>query len=355
MQDFQNNKIITYLIDDRYRFLRHVSFLFGFLLIFYYRSHITQQLTDEFRPYFLFSIWSIFMLMFYLNMYLLVPVFFFNSQYLLYLLMLIILVILCLTLTAYLTEQYLGLPRTSSGGVGQQRFRTLHEGIIISIPIILLTTALKLFQRWIKDNERILELKNIALTMELNELKNQINPHFLFNTLNNVKALIRKNPEKATETILKLSDFLRYQLYENNDDKTSLASEIKFISNFLNLEKIRREKFSVQIIAEIENATLNSIKVPPNLFTTFVENAVKHSRLEDDIQTFVKIRFYLQNEELYFICRNSKSQTPINMKHCGLGLKNTSRRLKLLYGDTYVLKIESNVNVYNVKLKIPLR
>jgi LytS/YehU family sensor histidine kinase len=102
-------------------------------------------------------------------------------------------------------------------------------------------------QRWTKDNARMAELSNITLNMELNELRNQINPHFLFNMLNNVKALIRTDPEKATTVIMKLSEFLRYQLYENTEEKTSLVTELNFLSNFLNLEKIRRDNLSISI------------------------------------------------------------------------------------------------------------
>ncbi len=91
----------------------------------------------------------------------------------------------------------------------------LIAALFICLPIILTTTTFKLFKRWLEDNKRISELKNLALTTELISLKNQIQPHFLFNMLNNVKALIRKDPIMATEVIIKLSDFLRYQLYEN--------------------------------------------------------------------------------------------------------------------------------------------
>ncbi|WP_326984049.1 histidine kinase [Chryseobacterium sp. MYb264] len=232
----------------------------------------------------------------------------------------------------------------------------LYEGILMCIPIILTTTTIKLLQKWIKDNQRITELSNLTLRMELNELRNQINPHFLFNMLNNVKALIRTNPEKATTVIMKLSEFLRYQLYENGEEKTLLTSEIDFLSNFINLEKIRREDLSVDIYVNIDKRTLNSIFIPPNLFTTFVENAVKHSVDFDADENYIKINFKMENEKLYFECINSKNSKYLvsDKKSSGLGLINIKRRLELLYQNTYELDIISTDKEYFVTLMIPV-
>ncbi|HMI06370.1 MAG TPA: histidine kinase [Flavobacterium sp.] len=192
--------------------------------------------------------------------------------------------------------------------------------------------------------------------MELNELRNQINPHFLFNMLNNVKALIRSNPEKASAVIIKLSEFLRYQLYENNDEKTFLTSEINFLSNFINLEKIRHEDLSVAIQSKTDKRTLNNIFVPPNLFTTFVENAVKHSVDISGKESYINISIEVENKKLYFVCRNSKNPDyPVSgQNHSGLGLANIKRRLELLYHDTYCLEVTSTEKEYTINLTIPV-
>ncbi|GAA5082734.1 hypothetical protein GCM10023210_00410 [Chryseobacterium ginsengisoli] len=232
----------------------------------------------------------------------------------------------------------------------------IYEGVLMCIPIILTTTTVKLLQKWIKDSQRITELNNLTLRMELNELRNQINPHFLFNMLNNVKALIRTDPEKATTVIMKLSEFLRYQLYENGEEKTLLTSEIDFLSNFINLEKIRREDLSVDIHVDIEKRTLNSIFIPPNLFTTFVENAVKHSVDINGSEHYIKIKIKMENEKLYFECINSKNNTysVSDKNYSGLGLVNIKRRLELLYQNTYELDIISTDKEYFVTLIIPV-
>src|SRR5690606_25869277 len=130
--------------------------------------------------------------------------------------------------------------------------------IVVCASLISVSTTIKLLQRWLKDNERITELNNITFEMELNELKNQVSPHFLFNMLNNVKALIRTNPEMANTVIIRLSEFLRYKLYENNGERISLTSELEIVSNFLNLEQIRKDNFKVEIENHIDKNHLTS-------------------------------------------------------------------------------------------------
>jgi len=174
--------------------------------------------------------------------------------------------------------------------------------------------------------------------------------------LNNVKALTRTDPEKASAVIVKLSEFLRYQLYENGEEKTLLISEIDFLSNFLNLEKIRRENFSFDINAATESRTIKSTFIPPNLFTTFVENAIKHSLDISSKMCYVKIDISVENKILHFTCTNSMnpSLTVSNANYSGLGLANIKRRLELLYGNTFSLEITSGEKEYTVNLKIPV-
>ncbi|WP_228449472.1 sensor histidine kinase [Chryseobacterium sp. 2VB] len=171
-----------------------------------------------------------------------------------------------------------------------------------------------------------------------------------------VKALIRTDPAKASVVIVKLSEFLRYQLYENSEEKTLLTSEIDFLSNFLNLEKIRRDNFSFDIQVNIDHRIISSTFIPPNLFTTFVENAVKHSVDLSGRESCVKIEININNRQLYFKCVNSISTgyLPSDKKSGGLGLANITRRLELLYNDTFDLKIESDDTEYSVNLKIPV-
>ena len=356
-RDIQINGFIKFLVEDRYRIIRHLIFLIGLFLLFYSsNSKLTSYSPQIYKFYMVLLGWSVFITMFYVNMYILVPFFFFKSRYLLYIILLIVLVTASLSFIGYIINNTFPVYKIDNTTFKLRQDKSLYNGIIISTPIILMTTTLKLLQRWIKDKERISELKNLSLSMELDVLKNQINPHFLFNMLNNIKALIRKNPEKATEILMKLSGFLRYQLYENNDKTTPLTLEINSLSNFLNFEELRRENFTAVINHNQDIQSFNHIFIPPNLFTTFVENAVKHSVDLTDNNTYITLDFAVENSKLIFTCRNSRSQdSPLeSTKYSGLGLKNIKRRLELLYQDQYCLNIMSTETEYIVNLTIPL-
>lgn len=352
--ELKNKQIINFLCEDRFRFLRHAGFLLGLFVLFYY-SEFSNQYLGIYKYYTLLCIYFMFIVMFYVNMYLLVPLFFFRAKYVLYLLLVLALVLTGLALTAYFLRNT-DAHRINWVPEEHHKTRSFYEGAMITVPMIMLTTTVKLLQRWIKDNERITALNELTLHMELNELKNQINPHFLFNMLNNVKALIRTDPGKASIVILKLSDFLRYQLYENNEKKTPLISEINFISNFLNLEKIRRDNFTFHINFPSDEPFFKNAFIPPNLFTTFVENAVKHSVDIHGEETYLHIDISLKEDQLHFRCINSKSvDEPIkDEKYSGLGLINIKRRLELLYQQKYNLDLKSEAHEYHVNLSIPV-
>jgi sensor histidine kinase YesM len=351
----KNQKIINFLVDKKFRFLRHILFLFGFLLIVY-NSTFSLSYDGVYRYYAIFLLFVIFVAKVYINIYFLVPQFFFKGYYILYLLLLTILVFLGINIIGETLKHFFESHRIVHAEQIRDKIRGYYEAFLVVAPIIMMTTTLKLFQKWVEDNRQILELKNLTFLMEINELKNQINPHFLFNMLNNVKALIRKDPEIATVVIMKLSEFLRYQLYENNEEKTSVSSEIKFLSNFLDLEKIRQENLNVSIDSGVDSRILNSTYIPPNLFTTFVENAIKHSVNVQGDPTFVHVDISIKEKQLYFICRNSVDPNYIvsDKKFAGLGLPNIKRRLELLYGKMCTLDINFTNTEYTVSLIIPI-
>lgn len=353
-KESRKDLFIDLLIKEEYKMLRHIVFLISFFMFLYF-ARFWHWYAEPYQYYILIFVYVSLIAMAYINIYILVPYFFFRKHYLSYFLLLILLGVVGLNLIGNCFETYFSdykindlKPDDNRGG--------LYEGVMMCIPIILISTTLKLLQKWTRDNERIVELSNLTLNMELKELRNQINPHFLFNMLNNVKALIRTDPEKATTIIIKLSEFLRYQLYENNEEKTLLTSEIEFLSNFINLEKIRRENFSVEIKTETDKKILNTIFIPPNLFTTFVENAIKHSVEINDNQSYVNIDIEIKDQHLHFVCTNSRNPnySLSNEKFGGLGLANIKRRLELLYQERFELNIDSTDQEYIVKLSIPV-
>jgi sensor histidine kinase YesM len=352
--EIKDKKILSFLVEDRFRFWRHAGFLLGFFILIYNASFF-REYSKEYQVYVLSFVYVQFVIIAYINIYLLVPYFFLKNRYLLYIILLIILVIVWLNFIGYFIETYFAQHKLEQFKMHIHN-KGIYEGIIMCVPLIMVTTTIKLLQRWTKDNQRISDLRNLTLTMELNELRNQINPHFLFNMLNNVKALIRSNPEKATTVIIKLSEFLRYQLYENNEERTLLTSEIHFLSNFINLEKIRREDLFVNLDTTTDKRTLNNVFIPPNLFTTFVENAIKHSVDISGEKSYINISIEVENKKLHFVCSNSKNPDyPMSDKnYSGLGLANIKRRLELLYNDNYNLDISSTEKEYIVNLIIPV-
>lgn len=218
--------------------------------------------------------------------------------------------------------------------------------------IIAGASAVIVFQDYVKYGQRIDELKNATMQSELEQLKNQINPHFLFNMLNNVYVLIRKGRDEAAEVLFKLEDLLRYQFNDSTQDRIQLSSDIRFMNDFLNLEKIRRDNFNYTISKE---GDINSVWLPPLLFIPFVENAVKHNT-DGENASFVYISFNVQDNRLFFRCENSKpaEEEEKNNRIGGLGLKNIRRRLELLYPGRHSLEIIEDKQSYIVNLYLDL-
>lgn len=222
----------------------------------------------------------------------------------------------------------------------------------VFLPIIFLgaTAGLQIFKKWLKDSALLAELKQSKVEQELLHLKNQINPHFLFNTLNNLNTLITINPSKASAVVLGLSDLLRYQLYEADDNKVLLKKDIEILRQFLELEKIRRDNFQFSITTE---ESIFAILIPPFIFINFVENAIKHS-VDNTGFSYIFLDFIVVNNHLYFTCKNSKPSTIKPKVNGGLGLQNIKRRLELMYEGNFTLDIKDDKKEFLVTLDLPL-
>jgi len=187
------------------------------------------------------------------------------------------------------------------------------------------------------------------MNAELEQLQNQINPHFLFNMLNNILALIHENSKQAAIILREMSDMLKYQFDVSVKKVVLLSDDIKFLTDYLNLEKIRRDHFEFSI------ATDNNVEhknVPPLLFIPFVENAVKYSADAVNM-SYLRLYFGATDEKLIFSCHNSKSLKPYKKnEYSGLGLFNIRRRLDLLYRDNYSLNIQEEEKSYKIQLEI---
>lgn len=203
---------------------------------------------------------------------------------------------------------------------------------------------------WFENREKRKELEQQNIRTELALLRSQINPHFLFNTLNNINSFATKNSEKTSYAIIKLSEIMRYMLYEAKEDKVFIEKEIKHIENYLALQKLRY-KTQDFVLFDCSCDTANII-VPPMLFIPFIENAFKHGK--KGMENKIIIRLTISNKIIHFECVNKiKELNDTEKKDAGgFGIDNIKRRLKLLYPEKHQLEIKSSNNVYSVNLII---
>jgi sensor histidine kinase YesM len=208
-----------------------------------------------------------------------------------------------------------------------------------------------ILRRFVMSQKRIQKLETAKLKTELDFLKNQINPHFLFNSLNNIYVQTRKRPVDASESILVLSDMLRYQLYDCAKETVKLNDEIEYLKNYLEMDKMRKNNTEVSV--EVKGDPSN-VKIAPFIFIPFVENAVVHG-IDVEDQSFIQIVFDISHDKLHFTIRNSIPKNKPNKRAGGIGLNNVKRRLELLYPFSHKLNISNTEKEYRVELEVPLK
>ncbi|NLR78255.1 histidine kinase [Chitinophaga eiseniae] len=335
MNDFTHQQLISenvlfrFLISPDLRILRHLLLIVFIGTVLYNSTPVIDS------P---IAVFLYFIILFYVNMYVLVPKLLFrnrNIAYCLSVLGILVVVAIC---------GYFFNPFNKENGLNIPLFSFL------TVLLLAASASIKLFQKGMMDKQLIYELEQSKTYAELEQLKNQINPHFLFNMLNNANVLTKKDPEKASQVLMKLSDLLRYQLYDSARDRVLLTSDIRFLEDFLNLEKVRRDSFDFLISKE---GDLSGVQIPPLLFISFVENAVKHNN-DATRSSYVNLYFDVRNDELFFKCINSKPMLKSVNNTGGLGLTNVKRRLELLFPATHRLNIEDDSERYCVTLTIKL-
>lgn len=230
---------------------------------------------------------------------------------------------------------------------------------ISSFPFIfpfLLAVAMSLSIRLLMDKTQSerqqKERENETLKSELSFLRSQISPHFLFNMMNNVVALSRVKPEKVEPTLIQLSQLMRYMLYSSDEKKVSIAQEIDYLENYIALQKLRFGD-SVDVIFTKNAADTEGSFIEPMLLIPFVENAFKHGT-GMIAQPRIDINLFFRDNTLIFNILNKFDPLSIDTKDndSGIGLKNVSRRLALLYGDNQILNIANKDGVFEVNLAI---
>ncbi len=217
------------------------------------------------------------------------------------------------------------------------------------------STIFKIVSDWAKHQREKQVLETKTMESELNFLRSQINPHFLFNTLNNLYALTLKKSDKAPEIVIKLSEMMRYMLYECNEKEVPLIKEVNYLRNYLDLEKLRQSK-EIDIQLKVNGMVTNQ-RIAPLMFIPFIENSFKHGLKNQIHEGYVHITLDVKREQVHLNVVNSKAPTlPVRSgkRSGGIGLVNVKKRLGLIYPKQHTLEIQDNPNDYVVDLTIDL-
>ncbi|HEX8370655.1 MAG TPA: histidine kinase [Pyrinomonadaceae bacterium] len=250
-----------------------------------------------------------------------------------------------------------GLLSLAFFGFGQAIFQDAREFFVLTASLFLIASihgavalVIRGFISWYTEIKLKEELAQKSFEMELALIKSQINPHFLFNTINNIDVLIAKNPKLASVYLNKLSVILRYMVYETRNEKISLAAELDYIEKYLELQKIRTtnpDYVNFQITGEP-----NNLQIAPMILFPFIENAFKHTENKKNSNSIL-LRISLEKDKLVFECENSH-QTNRHEKQDfgGLGNALVKKRLKLTYPEKHALEITDGEGIYKVKLTL---
>jgi len=299
---------------------------------------------------------------FYLNYFWLIDKYLFGNEVVFFIVSNIVLALLCFSFTEWVLNlccppqqlvipafapPYL-MPKPPMPGSGGFKIRTFLFFVLTAGTSV----AIRSTQKWLQAETERKNLENENLKSELSHLRYQIQPHFFFNSLNNIYALVDSAPNKAKESIHGLSKLMRHVLYETTADKIPLSQEITFLKNFVKLMEIR-----------LTNAVTLNVSFPTNyieheiaplLLVPLVENAFKHG-VSANLPTFIFVKMEVENGKLYFWTENTlipkKSE---DTSESGIGIPNLKKRLELLYPNKHEFKTEIKDNMYHTKLMIVL-
>ncbi len=226
------------------------------------------------------------------------------------------------------------------------------KAIALALLFIFLTTAISYAYKGILLQFQVEKVKRQQVEAELKLLQSQVNPHFLFNTLNNIYAQNLINQEEANDMILQLSDLMRYQTQSSSKNEVPLEEEIEFLENYIALEKKRlTDKTTVSFVVDIPQNT--TVMLPPMLFIPFVENAFKHGIGTEGVNN-IDIHLQIVDNHVVFDIKNAIPTRKQAVKSTKTGLENIKKRLALLFPDTHNLDVIMENQAYRVQLKIEL-
>jgi len=288
----------------------------------------------------------------YLNVMYLIPNYLVQKRFLTYfgLFILIVLTVTPIKVVIYYFKLS-GMPDAQAELVNQMNYYFIPTFFIAGS-----STLIKIVIDWVRHLREMQELETQTMQSELRFLKSQINPHFLFNTLNNLYALTLKKSDLAPEIVLKLSEMMRYMLYECNEKSVPLSKEVNYLQNYLDLEALRQGK-NVEIEFEV-NGQISDQKIAPLMFIPFLENSFKHGLSHHISKGYVKIQLDASDTTIHLYIENSKPESlPLpdhSRRSGGIGLVNVRRRLDLLYPGKYELRLNDTPQTYAIELTLSL-
>lgn len=300
-------------------------------------------------------------ILFYINYLYLIDKLLFERKTTAYIVINIILIAILIILQNMLLELHMDLSQAASFDMNrppQRRprppfFMRMFTDYLLIVFVIGLSVAIKMTTRWYKDSINLEKVKNMQLEADLRNLRNQLNPHFLFNTLNNIYSLIAIDRHKAQDSVHRLSNLLRYVLYENDRKFVPLDKEFEFTQNYIDLMKLRLTS-NVKVNVLIENKDCNN-PIASLMFMTLIENAFKHG-LNNGDNSFVDVKILVEKDK-GVICTVENSlpasdRKIIKDKSSGIGLINLNKRLELLYPNKHEFNIEKRDNKFIAFLRI---
>ena len=230
----------------------------------------------------------------------------------------------------------------------------MYIGILFGgLWVILLSIPLSLIEHWYQKADLEKELKTQQLEAELRFLKAQVNPHFLFNALNNIYSLSFTQSEKTPEMILKLSDMMSYMLYDCKEKTVPLNAEVSYLRNYIDLQQLKKD--GEQHIEFITEGPLEGVRITPMFFIPFFENAFKHGNLDNIEEGWLKSKLSIgPDRTIHFTISNTIAPGRTKLQKGGVGLKNIQERLTLLYPDRHELIITEEPHLFSVDLKLQL-
>ena len=323
-----------------------------------------------------YTITAISALIFYTNYLVLIPLLFWKQKRYIYYISVLALLFFFYFISDFASEQIFSIISKNSNSdqimtqPGEERhlrqppIRMRRPAFIIAMPnaqiigytssslfMVFLSLGLRVLERQSKIEKIQEEMQKAKLNTELAFLKNQISPHFLFNTLNNIYSLISINPEDSQKALLRLSKLMRYLLYDSEHGNTKLSNEIDFMNNYIDLMKLRiTNKISLNVSFPEKYDDLN---IPPLIFIPFIENAFKHG-ISNREKSFIDISMTTGNDSITFRCENSLMKLPEESEpgQSGIGLENVTKRLDLLFPGKHELKINKTDKEFEVLLHI---